>query len=36
MAAELQSYLSGSLEELNGKVTKLMKKLDELNTNKED
>ena len=36
MAAEQQRYLSGSLEELNGKVTKLMKKLDELNTNKED
>ena len=36
MAAEQQRYLSSSLEELNGKVTKLMKTLDELNMNKED
>ena len=33
---EQQKYLRGSLEELNEKITKLMKKLDELNTNKED
>ena len=36
MAAEQQRYLSSSLEELNGKIDKLMKKLDKLNTNKED
>ena len=36
MTAEHQRYLSSSLEELNGKIDKLMKKLDKLNTNKED
>lgn len=36
MKAEHQRYLSSSLEELNGKIDKLTKKLDKLNTNKED
>lgn len=35
MTAEHQKYLDGSIEELNGKVDRLMKKLDALNTTKE-
>lgn len=36
MTAERQRCLDGSIEELNGKINKIMKKLDELNTTKED
>ena len=36
MTAERQRHLDSSIEELNGKVDKIMKKLDKLNTTKED
>ena len=36
MTAERQRHLDSSIEELNGKINKIMKKLDELNTTKED